>query len=99
MKDNSKQIRRYDDSLLKYERATRVFYGLVISLFMLFLAWVLIMAPSGFFIDRMNIISSVFIIFIILYSALSSTLHHIASIKLYRKEIKESQQQPAPYFK
>ena len=93
------RIRQYDNALLKREPAIRICRILTIAILGLFLIWVLIMAPTGFFQDRMHILTFPLVVLLIACSSLDASLRHIASIKLYRKEIEESQPSSRLYQK
>jgi hypothetical protein len=96
MKDKTESIRRYDDALLKREPTVKVLRVLFVSGLGLFLAWAIIMDPSGFFQDRMAALTIPLVWLLVSCAALDASLRHIASIKLYRKEKEESQPQIAP---
>jgi len=93
MKDKTDSIRRYDDALLKRERPIRIAHVPALSCLGLFLLWALVMAPSGFFQDRMSLLTLPLFWLLVSRMALDASLRHIASIKLYREESEESQHQ------
>jgi len=91
MKNKADNIRRYDDAMLKREPAIRIMRFLAGAILGLFLVSTLILAPTGYFQDRMSLLIAPLAALLVVCGALESSLRHIASIKLYRKEEEESQ--------
>ena len=91
MKTKADKIRQYDDSLLRQESFLKIGRVALIVICGVFLASVITLAPSGFFENNMSR-ATVPLFFILLGVILvERSLRHIASIKLYRSEKKESQ--------
>ncbi len=86
MNDKADSIRRYDDALLRREPVIRVARILAAAILGVFLASALILAPTGFFQDRMALFAAPLYALLFVYWLLDANLRHIASINLYRNE-------------
>ena len=95
MKNKTDSIRRYDDALLGREPAIRIMRILSVCVLGCFLVFALILAPSGYFLDRMPLLTLPLAALLVICGVLEASLRHIASIKLYRKDKEESQQENA----